>query len=408
MYNARPGFDFQTRRFQQSARRSVGSGRLKKAYTYAVLIVFHALLLCLLINGAAALIWHWLPNRWDAEIARFLDQYESHLRRAYPDFERPQLELLLQESWKRSFEFEPYNAFREGTFAGRYVNVSKEGIRESVEQGPWPPREDRFNVFVFGGSTTFGYGLPDQQTFPSFLQKELVRRGYTRLGVYNLGQGYYYSTQERILFERMLQNGHLPDLALFVDGLNEFLHYTDRHQFADRIAQIFKPPRRVFLHEELALSRLISRLRNGDSLERAFEEPAHLGDPGVRLEAIEAAQHNYLSNKQLIEAAAAPFEIALAFVWQPVPTYGNRGKSYPFEDRLGIHRLSGDGYRRFEQLNREGELGANLCWAAQVSAPPDTTFYVDSVHYTAALNRHLATHIVDCLMALDALPERHQ
>src|SRR6185503_15185425 len=103
--------------------------------------------------------------------------------------------------------YEAFTQFCERPFHGRFVNVSENGFRVSAQQGPWPPDADNFNIFLFGGSTTFGYGLPDSQTVASYLQDDLAARSSPHVRVYNFGRGSYVSEQERVLFEELLLAG---------------------------------------------------------------------------------------------------------------------------------------------------------------------------------------------------------
>ena len=153
---------------------------------------------------------------------------ESSLAAVYPGLPREERNDLLRETWSRPFLFADYTMFRERPFAGKYVNVSSHGFRLVKDQGPWPPDPAHFNVFVFGGSTTFGYGLPDDQTVASHLQDALAPLSRRRVCVYNFAAGFYYSTQERILLERLLSGGHAPHLAIFIDGLNDCESPEDR------------------------------------------------------------------------------------------------------------------------------------------------------------------------------------
>ena len=42
------------------------------------------------------------------------------------------------------------------------------------------------------------------------------------LQVFNFGRGYYYSEQENILLDRLINNGaKKPDIAIFIDGSTE-------------------------------------------------------------------------------------------------------------------------------------------------------------------------------------------
>jgi hypothetical protein len=80
---------------------------------------------------------------------------------------------LLRETWNRGYAYEPFTYFKERPFTGKYVNVDPHGFRVTKEQGPWPPDRNRDFIFLFGGSTSFAYGLPDDQTVASYLQESL-------------------------------------------------------------------------------------------------------------------------------------------------------------------------------------------------------------------------------------------
>ena len=103
----------------------------------------------------------------------------------------------------------------------------------------WPPQSKNFNIFLFGGSTTFGYGVSDNQTIASYLQEYLTKNTDSNICVYNFGRGYYYLTQERILYEQLLTSGFVPDLAIFIDGLNDLAFNNNEPFFTDRLRQLF-------------------------------------------------------------------------------------------------------------------------------------------------------------------------
>jgi hypothetical protein len=73
---------------------------------------------------------------------------------------------------------------------------------------------------MFGGSTVFSYGTPDNYTLPSLLSEELCNLNYS-VKVVNFGVGGYTTTQEFISYMLALRSGEKPDLAIFYNGYND-------------------------------------------------------------------------------------------------------------------------------------------------------------------------------------------
>ena len=120
------------------------------------------------------------------------------LRKAYPGYSDAEIGRLLEETWdNRPFEYDPFTQYKEHPFAGKWVNVDQNGLRRSKIGGPWPPGRENLNVFLFGGSTTFGYGVADEETIAVHLQKFLDGRLDRPVKVYNFGAACFFSTQER-------------------------------------------------------------------------------------------------------------------------------------------------------------------------------------------------------------------
>ncbi len=71
-----------------------------------------------------------------------------------------------------------------------------------------------FRVLFLGCSTTFGWGVDDDQTYPALVQSMLSRQGRQDVQVFNGGQPGYTSFQGLWLYESVL-SAYQPDLVFF-------------------------------------------------------------------------------------------------------------------------------------------------------------------------------------------------
>ena len=120
-----------------------------------------------------------------------------------------------------AFLYRPWIGFSERRFTSATLNVDDADpvpVRRTIQPPSSAP--DRKTIWLFGGSTQFGWGVPDGQTIPSHLAKILSanQAGYD---VINHGHVFFYSTQESALFEWLLRQGQRCDIAIFLDGLND-------------------------------------------------------------------------------------------------------------------------------------------------------------------------------------------
>ena len=323
------------------------------------------------------------------------------LQKVYPDLNKGEIRDLLNETWARPYDYEPFTQFKERPFVGRYVNVNEAGFRNTKNQGPWPPAHDNFNVFVFGGSTAFGYGVPDHQTVASYLQDFLAATS-THLGedvkVYNFGRGYYYSTQELMLFQRLLSLGFVPDMAVFVDGLNEFYFHADRPYFTERFETFVQGNVLLVLLEGLPITRAIKMLlyRGDAGPLRNSTDPAQYGDDAAITRAIDT----YLRNKDAIETLSLAYGVQPIFIWQPVPTHQYNLRHHLFAKHdfdFGRHDYSRYGYARMAEVIEKSPPGDNFLWCADIQEHVEEPLYVDKTHYSAKGSKLLANHIYGLL-----------
>jgi len=107
----------------------------------------------------------------------------------------------------------------ETVYDTNFVNINSHGFRGAEIEKNKP--ENTFRIFAIGGSTTFGSGVQDNQTWAFYLQKsydevdlpfkvEVVNAGWTRMG----------SLPETKMIREELMD-FSPDLFLVYDGYND-------------------------------------------------------------------------------------------------------------------------------------------------------------------------------------------
>lgn len=333
-----------------------------------------------------------------------------------------ELKPMWEEFYTAGVEFESYTHFRSRTSEGKYYGVTDAGYRKVGDQGPWPIEKGNFNVFFFGGSTSFGVG-PSWATVASYLQEQMNGSGTLdrKVKVYNFGRSGYLSGQEVVLFQRLLTDGHVPDMVVFLDGLNDFCWIDGQPSSWQMLARHFNSvneaaARRAAGHgivtewqklrsfgETLPLTRYLNA-----SLARLSEEaiPQYTApskaveekpEPDATLNKI---MDRYLSIRKQVEGMSKSFGITPVFVWQPIPTYKYDVSHHLFNpDRLGCHVNSKFGYpkmaRRFEEA---GGFGENFIWAADMQVDLKEPLYIDAFHYTAPMSERIAKLINDTVL----------
>lgn len=377
--------------------------RLRDAWRAVALLTFNILLLVLLANFAA---WTILASLPPPRQGPRLDP--DALLDSYPGYGTEEIQELQSETWGRPYVYEPFTQFKEGPVAGRFVNVDESGFRRGAESTVWPPDPEARNVFVFGGSTTFGYGVADDETIPASLERRLRRvEGCAQIRVYNLARSNYYSTQERILFEQLLTQGHVPTAAVFIDGLNEFGYPTDEPKFTRRLSYLMaEKPVQLILRavKRIPLALLARRARDtfGERTQRDVERSAALTDEQAR-----AIVERWRANRRLVRAVADEYSVATAFVVQPVPSFDLDPAKHPFPapgrtlapEARQPHR----GYELLSEQHRES-LGDHLVWLADAHRLAKPPHYVDRVHYTVRFSAILAGEIAEVLQPVLCKP----
>ena len=340
------------------------------------------------------------------------EKFEAGLLKLYPGMSERQINDVLNETWNRSLVYEPFTGFAERADNGPYVHVSSNGYRIGKNQGPWPPqKQQQFVIFLFGGSTTFSYGVPDDLTLGSRLQEMLGSTVGRPVAVYNFGRGYYYSTQERILFEQLLSAGYVPDMAIFVDGMNDFYHTQLDLAFKPTGIAPSDEPKPTVASMEIVKSLAIGRFaqaiqtRMQRLVYKPTTEPIPLDKGSLVLNSEDTPQNyksdlmsvveRYFRNKAMIEGTSAAFGVRPLFVWQPTPLYKYDLTYHLFKSGITPrHLFSRDGYPIMRNAVDQ-RRPAKFIWCADIQNDIREPLYVDYLHYSPKMIDMFAACIVD-------------
>jgi hypothetical protein len=382
---------------EQAAERRA-PGKVRTWYRVAAYGVFNTILFLILLNLVLYLIS--LTRRPPAEPDPLSRYGGDALQKAYPGWRAEDVRTLVNETAHRRPSWEPFTGFRERTFRGKYVNVDAAGFRVSKDQAPWPPDPQRMNVFVFGGSTTFGYGLPDDETIVSYLGECTPANSVRgRLAVYNFGREGYLSTQELILFQQLIKAGFVPQAAVFIDGINDFFLSDGQPSFAEGFrrfmdGQLGAPANPL---DQLMMIKAFHRLRDWlkpQAKPQPQKQAWNNADPAV----LDGVVKRWLINKKMIEVTADAFGVRPVFVWQPVPGY-KYDLHYHFLSTgsapMGGYPPTLAGYGLVDNLQAQGKLGVNVLWLGDMQQDKHENLYVDAVHYNASFSREIAGRICE-------------
>jgi len=283
----------------------------------------------------------------------------------------------------------PWIGFSEPPWHSQWVNIdTAEPV--PVRRTP-PPARGSFDrqsvIWLFGGSTAMGYGLPDDQTLAAHLQAFLQHTfPATRVVVVNHGHLGHFSSQEVTLFQWLLRSGRHADVAIFLDGINDASYTLDKPDidFDGTIIKLSQPwmtfsvsfpPVRLFhaIRKRMVHESRANEIPSGEQLERH----------------VTTVQQRYLANVKLAESAGDAFGTATLFVWQPSSFDSMRGRTKGAELQ-GFEKPM----RMVNARLRGGIDDRRFLFLADIFANDkflDT--YIDTAHYGDAGTRKLASAI---------------
>lgn len=310
-------------------------------------------------------------------------------------------ELLMSQGQSgATLHYEPYTVARQGPFASRLVNIDASGVRTTPQS---TCTAGAFRIFLFGGSTMWGYDVPDWGTIPAYLNAVLKQHATRDICVVNYGEWDWVASQEAVQFARLLSEGNIPDAVVFYDGINDVFpplqaggrigKHLDLSLYRARLGGgEMSYVRSVMLRSNLA--RLV-RNQVVAWRERAKPTPASAHDADV--EPIVAA---YERTHRVIASLAEQYGIPYMFFWQPV-SYA-RAKPLAEGEVPECLAASPDQRRLFQRVYQRISLSADsLTHFRDISRlfDGDTSLvFVDAEHITPEGNRRVAAEMAAWLV----------
>lgn len=366
--------------------------KIKKYYVNTAIILLNLIVLFIILN---TFLYFANPIFRQLFVPGALTYNDETLDEIYPGMSsHDEARTLIKETNQDIFHvYEPFTGFKVGAFKGKYINIDEKGFRHIENQCKYPINNSNYNIFVIGGSTTFGTGVADKDTIASRIQNKLRERTLNNnICVYNFGRPFYYSTQDRELFiSKIVDNEEKPNAAIFIDGLNEHaLEIENNKRLSDLMA---KRGRLGYLIAGTPITRVTNHLSNRfiKNFTIALMEPD-----------VNRIFNRYLENKKIISSVAKEYNISAYFTIQPVPMY-----NYNYSNHFMIKRnLMGDfdQNQRLKQsklfymmMNETGKKD-EVIWLADMQMDKNENLYVDYGHYNARFSDEIAENIVNHIL----------
>lgn len=340
----------------------------------------------------------------------------SHAASLDEDESLAQLALEMQQTHDTfdttAVRWEPLVYWRSRPYDGHHVRIDDEGIRAT-----WKPETGggggaAVRIFCFGGSTMWGSGVPDDQTIPSHIAR-LLWDGGVHAEVVNYGQLGYMSTQELVALMREVQQGNVPTVALFYDGINDInsagfnveAGLPVREFLLGTAFDAFQDPTLVKLGSIYVQRSPVAKLfgstwHRGEAVERRISNHIKTYTPQQFAQDIVSA---YVMNVIMADTIANEFGFTCLFYWQP--TIHSKEVLSPHEEQVAAKQGSSGMYDLLNQTIRDAhdelaqghpDLAKRLNVIDDIFDHPDwdgeTAFY-DAWHVSDKANAWIAARM---------------
>lgn len=311
----------------------------------------------------------------------------AHQLRMRPDADKEMVNELLNETNKAlRIEYAPWVMYKTANFSGKYVNA-QDFIRKSIPEFSLTAKDSALTIYFFGGSTMYGVGVTNNETIPSCFAEICKAKGLAKnIRVVNYGVPSYFSYQELILFLQMLQKDKGSKIAVFFDGLNDFLAINEtryRHPMLNHYYQT------IFSNsDQLNHAREFDYSFQFSSMQPVEDSLALVCDQVLK---------TYLQTQSQIRTIATAYNIRSIFFIQPVPFYQYPSSlTDPVADKISRPQFG----ILYPQLEKKAAGDSTFYFLGNMLKDEKVYPFADGYHYSPQFNRKIAQAMFDKMLPM--------
>ncbi len=279
----------------------------------------------------------------------------------------------LRGSWPK-YQYDVDTVFSEKAQATKYINITASGERVSFENS------GSAEVIMVGGSTMFGYGVPDDYTIPSMFNK-----AQGKYHAVNYGRGGYYSELETKLILKLLRLGKRPAEIIILDGLNDG---KKNPLYSNELSFLFDSfnynKYNYFLAGVGSVMPLIKPRSIG-----IYENPSYYHDLNLWFD-------SYLDNISQVAHLQKAYKFKVNVFIQPIPGFDNEFAKHALLINVpsDFHDYQFEKYKVIKKRIGELKKIANVCDLSGLFSGYVPFPFVDGTHYTPTVNAIIAKRML--------------
>ena len=318
----------------------------------------------------------------------------SELSAAFPNKSLAEIEEIFFDnrlSLRRTYERFGYLGIRE--CSSKNFNIGSDGARSNGTNRI--SNSDIYKVHCYGGSTTLGDSVADNETISAYLESKLNLRSKKKVAVFNYGAGNHTSLHSTLRLLDHCFSGNVPDHAIFLNGFNDCYYSAGG---SDGIVPFFDQILQLSQDSELRntpISEIVELIPNSSKERVAFDTSS------FSAEFVETC----LANIKLRYASAVALQdfVENSFgvkVWRFIEP--NQALNCRTDQRL-LPRINESNprvllvsllYKKLETIGLKKVFGRGVVSLIDIDQDKKPfPLYLDRVHYTPTFNGWLASRI---------------